>query len=163
MFAVEPNRLVSLDGAPYVHVSDLDIPDDGLVVYLKKVETIKAFRTIFKNDYRYYIMFEPQPVEDELIDEDEHLKSIDHSCFKTIHAHHWGIEQYHRALKQVCNIERFHVRDSAAIGTHIFGALCAFVELEIKRAAGEIHNWYTLRRHLLSMKSQKLLSANLHK
>ncbi|MEM9217841.1 MAG: transposase [Cyanobacteria bacterium P01_F01_bin.150] len=148
LFAVEPNRLVSLDGAPYSHVSKLDIPDDGLVVHLKKVGTVKVFRTVFKNDYRYYIMFVPRPNEGESLDELEAFEAIDEQCFKTVHAHHWGIEQYHRALKQVCNIERFHVRDTAAIGTHIFGALCAFVELEIKRATGIIHNWYALRRHL---------------
>jgi hypothetical protein len=30
--------------------------------------------------------------------------------FKELHAIHWGIECYHRAIKQVCGIERFMVR-----------------------------------------------------
>ena len=62
-----------------------------------------------------------------------------------------GIEQFHRAVKQVCNIERFHVRNRDAIHTHIFSALRAFVQLELKRAAGEILNWYEVKRNLYSI------------
>jgi hypothetical protein len=43
--------------------------------------------------------------------------------FKELHAIHWGIECYHRAIKQVCGIERFMVRTTEAINTHFFSAI----------------------------------------
>ena len=32
-----------------------------------------------------------------------------------IHQQNWGIEQYQRAVKQVCNIERFKVRKTLVL------------------------------------------------
>lgn len=49
------------------------------------------------------------------------------SDFNVIHDKHWSIEQYRRALKQVCNIERFQVRKTVAIRTHFFSSIRAFV------------------------------------
>ncbi|MFI3190335.1 MAG: hypothetical protein QX190_12340, partial [Methylococcales bacterium] len=45
----------------------------------------------------------------------EKLTEFNHSEFNTEHAKHWQIEQYHRAIKQVCNIENFQVRGKQAI------------------------------------------------
>ena len=42
------------------------------------------------------------------------------------------IECYHLELKPVCNIERFQVRKSHSIRTHIHCALRAFCKLKIK-------------------------------
>ncbi|MBM0745587.1 hypothetical protein JOY44_29650 (plasmid) [Phormidium sp. CLA17] len=53
-------------------------------------------------------------------------------------------------MKQVCNIERFHVKDRDAIQTHIFSALRAFVQLECKRVAGAILKWYEVKRNLFN-------------
>ena len=39
--------------------------------------------------------------------------------FLTIHDTHWEIETFHRAIKQVCGICRFMVRDTYAIKTQI--------------------------------------------
>ena len=107
-----------------MQVQSLDLPLDGLIVYLKQVGRVKVFRTVFKNEFRYYAMFVPNWQE---------LFSINWSDFKRIHDQHWGIEQYHRALKQVCNIERFQVRETQAIRTHIFCAIRGFVQLEFLR------------------------------
>ncbi len=49
-----------------------------------------------------------------LTDEDK-LQQLARSEFITIHDTHWGIETFHRAIKQVCGICRFMVRDSHAI------------------------------------------------
>mgnify|MGYP000208367201 CR=1 FL=1 len=45
--------------------------------------------------------------------------------FEKWHYDHWKIEQYHRTIKQVCNIESFQVRGKPAITTPI----CGYVEL----------------------------------
>jgi len=110
LFALQPNRSVALEHGKYVQVQSLDIPEDGLIVYLKKVGRVKVFRTVFKNEFRYYAVSRPTETE---------LLVIGWGEFKIIHDQHWGIERYHRALKQVCNIERFQVRESQAINTHI--------------------------------------------
>lgn len=69
--------------------------------------------------------------------------------FKAVHRQHWGIESYHRAIKQVCHAERFFVRWKTAIRNHLFCALRAFTQLEIQRWRGEIKSWYSLKRHLI--------------
>ncbi len=64
---------------------------------------------------------------------------------KTIH---WGIECYHRALKQLCGINKFIVRKSEAILTHFFSSLRAFIKLELMRYKELIDNWYQLQREI---------------
>ncbi len=45
----------------------------------------------------------------------------------------WGIEEYHRGLKQYCGVERAQVRHPDAQRNHIGCALRAFVRLEYHR------------------------------
>ncbi len=141
LFAIESNRLVALEAGLYVPVQSLAIPPSGLVVQLKQVGVVKLFRTLFKDEDRHYILSLPDETE---------LETVTEARFKHLHDHHWGIEQFHRAVKQVCNIERFHVRDRNAIQAHIFSDLRAFVQLECKRAAGGILNWYEVKRNLFN-------------
>jgi hypothetical protein len=61
---------------------------------------------------------------------------------------HWGTECYHRALKQLCQAERFFVRWKHAIRNHVFCALRAFLQWELKRSRGLIASWYEFQRHL---------------
>jgi hypothetical protein len=49
--------------------------------------------------------------------------------FKSLHDSHWQIEEFHRVIKQICNIERFFIRDQWAIRNHFFCALRAFYHL----------------------------------
>jgi hypothetical protein len=153
LFALEANRLVSVkQGDKYVQVQTLDIPQDGLIVYLKQVGRVKIFRTVFKNEFRYYVMF---------VTNSDKLESISWTEFQKIHDQHWGIEQYHRALKQLCNIERFQVRESQAIRTHIFCAIRGFVQLEFLRFRAEIVNWYSLKRELFTEVIRSFIVNNL--
>jgi hypothetical protein len=66
--------------------------------------------------------------------DEEALNQITKSESVTIHDTHWGIESFHRAIKQVCGICGFMVRDSQAIKTRIFCSLQAFVCLFRKNA-----------------------------
>lgn len=61
---------------------------------------------------------------------------------------HWGIERFHRAIKQVCNIEHFQVRTENPIRNHIFCAIKAFVRLEFMRLNKQISHWYEVMRDL---------------
>lgn len=141
LFALKSNRKVSVEKNQFVQVQTLDIPQQGLIVYLKEVGWVKVFRTRFKNEFRYYAVFLPNQNE---------LQQLSWSDFTVIHDQHWGIEQYHRALKQVCNIERFQVRKTAAISTHIFSSIRAFIQLELLRFHSQIINWYQLKRNMFN-------------
>ncbi len=137
---IAKNRSCSIDGKTFTQVQNLVIPEDGLVVYLKSFGRVKIFRRSFKNEtYRYYIMYTPKK---------DILNSISRTEFKEIHSIHWGIECYHRAIKQVCGIARFMVRTTEAIRTHFFSAIRAFTQLELMRAEELVENWYELQRNL---------------
>jgi hypothetical protein len=53
------------------------------------------------------------------------LSSFGVTEFSKLHDQHWMIEQYHRAIKQVCHIEHFQVRGTVAIKNHLFAAQVA--------------------------------------
>lgn len=170
LFGIESNRLVQLAAQPYVAVRNLDIPPEGLVVHLKQVGTVKLFRSVFKHEFRYYVLSLPMPAGQCPIDlgSDERearlrslLEMVTEAQFKRIHDLHWGIEQFHRAVKQVCNIERFQVRDTQAILTHLFSALRAFVQLELKRVKGEIFNWYQVQQTLFNPVIRAFIQSHL--
>ena len=139
LFGIAGNRKVSLERGKEVQVRTLEIPDEGLVVYLKDFGYVKVFRQDFKNEARFYILFLP--------DLDE-LSPISRQQFKQLHDSHWQIEAFHRVIKQVCNIERFHVRNGQAIRNHCFCSLRAFAHLQTMRIHGLIDNLYQISRQL---------------
>jgi len=111
LFGVEKNRTVSNEPGKHCQVRTLEIPPQGLMTHLREFGFVKLFRKDFKKeDSRHYVLYLP---------DDKELKQIARSEFIIIHDTHWGIESFHRALKQICGICRFMVRDSCAIKTHI--------------------------------------------
>jgi hypothetical protein len=94
---------------------------------------------MYKNVYRYYILGVAR------LEDLEGLGKVD---FERVHAAHWGIERFHRAIKQVCNIEHFYVRRENPIKNHIFCALKAFVRLEFMRFDNLIPHWYEVKKKL---------------
>jgi ABC-type sulfate transport system substrate-binding protein len=70
--------------------------------------------------------------------------------FQSLHDQHWQIEQYHRMIKQVFNIERFQVRTKVAILNHIFASLCSFVHLQQMTLTDLIKNAYQCKRELFT-------------
>jgi len=140
LMGIAKNRKVSIPDGEFTQVKNLEIPEQGLLVHLKKIGQVKVFRRTFKNEVtRYYIMYLPNP---------DATWAITREEFKEFHSIHWGIECYHRAIKQLCGIERFMVRTTEAIYTHFFGAIRAFTQLELMRAEELIENWYELQRNL---------------
>ena len=78
----------------------------------------------------------------------DNLGSVTTVDFNRVHDAHWCIERFHRAIKQVCNIERFQVRNENPIKNHIFCAIKAFVQLELMRINEKIAHWYELKKEL---------------
>ena len=105
-----------------------------------------------KADSRNYILYLP---------EREKLKETTLSEFITIHDVYWGFETFHRALKQVCGICWFMVRDTQALKTHIFCSLHAFIKLELMRSKKIISNWYEVQRNLFTLVVREHILANL--
>ena len=140
LFGIADNRKVSLERGKQFQVKSLEIPNSGLVVYLKEFGWAKVFCQSFKNEPRYYIMYQPDL---------ERLRHLTRSEFKQIHDEHWQIECFHRVIKQVCNIERFYVRDEQAIRNHFYCALRAFVKLQTLCIQGVIGTCYEISRQLL--------------
>ncbi len=141
MFGVGSNRIISSERGKYLQIQKFEggSSDDISIVYLKDYGLVKVCRQLYKNVYRYYIMSTAE------LNNLETLTKID---FEKLHRAHWRIEQFHRAIKQVCNIERFQVRNENPIKNHIFCALKAFVKLEFMRFNESISQWYELKRNL---------------
>lgn len=140
MIGIAKNRQVSIKKGKYQPVESLDIKENGTIVYLKDFGKVKVFKKHFKNGIvRFYILF---------CQDNQDLEEIDKTKFIDLKAIPWGIECYHRALKQLCGINKFIVRKSEAILTHFFSSLRAFIKLELMRVKALIDNWYQIQREL---------------
>ncbi len=73
LFALESNRLVSIEKGSWVHVKVLEIPEDGLLVWLKNFGYVKLFRTTLKDQIHHYISSLPD--EEQTIDFDNKARS----------------------------------------------------------------------------------------
>lgn len=82
--AIAKNRKVSLDGKKYAQVNSLEIPESGLIVYLKNFGCVKVFRKTFKNETeRYYITY---------LNDIDATEKITRQEFNQLHLVHRGIE-----------------------------------------------------------------------
>ena len=152
LLGIAANRKVALEKGKEVQVQTLEIPEEGLMVYLKEFGWVKVFCQDFKNEARYYILYLPNL---------EDLKGQSRQNFKQIHDRHWQIEAFHRVIKQVCNIERFHVRNGQAIRNHFFCSLRAFSRLQTMRIEGLIQNVYQVSRQLFIPVIRQFILNNL--
>jgi hypothetical protein len=141
LFALESNRLVSVMEGTWIQVQLLDIPEKGIKVWLRGFGHVKLFRTRLKDQLRHYVVHLPNS---------EQLDLFDREAFIKLHDQHWQIEQYHRAIKQVCHVEHFQVRGQVAIRNHIFAAIYGYVQLQRMCAMDLLSNCYRLQRNLFN-------------
>ncbi len=146
---LKANRRVNPDRTGNRAVTDCAIAESGTVVHLEGYGMIRVFRIVTPDGET-----EHWATNDVEMEELERLKYAEFS---------WGIEVYHRALKQECGVERAMVRAGRAQRNHIGMAIRAFVRLEwhrvrtgiswgmakegiIRRAVRSYlaHPWYTL-------------------
>jgi hypothetical protein len=139
LFAVERNRRVAMEKGQWTQVQHLDIPAEGRLVWLHAFGEVKLFRTWLKDEPRHYIVYLPDA---------DHYATFERQDFQRLHDQHWHIEQYHRIIKQVCHIERFHVRGKVPILNHIFATQCAYLYLHQLRVTEVLMNVYRLQRDL---------------
>jgi hypothetical protein len=109
------NRKVDLDRRGYRPVSHVPIAAGGTVVHLEGFGPIKVFKAVSRDgDVEYWA------TNDLAMGELGRLELAER-C--------WAVEEYHRALKQCCNVERCQARSGRAQRNHIGMAIRAFVRL----------------------------------
>lgn len=121
------NRLVNPDRTGNVSLESLDIPAEGRVVHLRGYGMIRVFRIVATDgDTEYWAT--------DILDMDEPTR-------KEGARQAWGIEVYHRGIKQHCGIERAQVRSAQAQKVHVLCSLRAFLRFEALRLRKAI-SWY---------------------
>jgi putative transposase len=116
---VRSNRRVDPDRTGNRPIRDCAIAAGGTVVHLEGFGLVKAFRIVAPDgDTEHWI------TNDLAMGEAERLGYAERA---------WGIEEYHRGLKQYCGAERGQVRYARAVANHVGCAIRAFVRLEWQR------------------------------
>lgn len=113
---LKANRRVNYNRTGLQALSKVAVQATGTIVHLEGYGLIKVFRIDAKDGSTEY-----WATDDLQMDELKRLKFADAS---------WRIEEYHRGLKQVTNVERCQCRLSLSQRNHISLALRAFVIVE---------------------------------
>ncbi len=108
-------------------ISGIEIPRQGRVVILKDYGPVKVFRTPREDGELRYWATDDLEMDSKKRDE---LESMG-----------WGIEVYHRGVKQCCGIEKAQVRTERSQRAHILFSLRAFLRLEANRLVRAV-SWY---------------------
>jgi hypothetical protein len=129
---MKENRLVAIDPNPglsdFRAIGDIEIPPEGTIVQLKDCGPIKVFRTVRKEDGKLQYW-----ATDDL--------RVDAKKREELESMGWGIEVYHRGIKQCCGVEKAQVRTERSQRAHIALSLRAFLRLEANRLVNAV-SWY---------------------
>lgn len=127
---VRSNRRVNPDRTGNRSISECDIAATGTVVHLEGFGLVKAFRIVTTDgDTEHWI------TNDLGMEEATRLGYAEQA---------WGIEEYHRGLKQHTAVDRCQTRQGNAQRNHIGFALRAFVRLEWHRFNTGV-SWYAAK------------------
>ena len=128
------NRLVNPDDTGNVPIETLSIPREGRRVHLKGYGFVRVFRTVAKDgDAEYWATSDLSMTEAERA---EWARQA------------FGIEVYHRGIKQCCGIEKCQAQTEPAQWGHIQLALRAFVRLEAHWLQTGI-SWYQAKTEII--------------
>jgi hypothetical protein len=83
LFALESHRLVSVDQGSWGQVQQLEIPEEGLEVWLRGFGPVKLLRTRLKDQLRHDAVHLPDGGQ---------LASVDRETFLRLHNQHWQID-----------------------------------------------------------------------
>ena len=124
------NRKVRIDRGPAVGVSDQPIAAAGTEVWLPEFGLVRVFRIVAPNgDTTHWATNELGMAEDT------------RRMFAELS---WGIEEYHRGLKQFTGVERCQARAERSQRNHIGCAIRAFVRLEYHRFTTGV-SWFAAK------------------
>jgi len=131
---VRSNRRVNPDRAGNRPISGCDIAATGTVVHLEGFGLVKAFRIATTNGGTEHWI-----TNDLAMDEGTRLALGERA---------WGIEEYHRGLKQHCGADKSQVRYTRAVCNHIGCAIRAFVRLEWHRFTTGV-SWFAAKARIV--------------
>ena len=121
---LKANRHVNPDGTYNRPVSEVAIPEAGRVVHLKGFGFVRVFRTVGRDgDAEYWATNDLEMSESER---------------EVLAQRAWGIETYHRRVKQYCGIERSRCRSERSQRAHILLSLRAYLRLELHRLGASV-------------------------
>jgi len=149
IFDMKNNRMAALNqnernAGHWTRIDALDIPDNTPVkVWLKDLEfPLLLTKQVFTNkDQSTGVRF--------LVSNDFDLLDDD---FTALYKKRWGVEEYHKSLKQNAAIGKSPTRVVKTQGNHIFAAIMAYVKLEKLKFASTLNHF--------ALKSKIYLAAN---
>ena len=125
------NRTVNPDRSGHVAVSAVEIGPGGREVQLKGFGLVRVFRTVPRDGH-----VEHWVTNDTAMSEAERAE---------LSRRAWGIEQYHRSLKQYCGAERSQARSAAGQTTHVVLSVRAYLRLEMARVQRRVSHFESKR------------------
>jgi len=99
-----------------------------------------SFVKVFEKDEKFYAYYDSRAKDKK---DDSFIENFTKEDFEKLKTIHWEIENYHRAIKQVCNVEWHRFRNRKVIKWHFFYSLRAFCILEINRSLWKLKNLYS--------------------
>ena len=128
------NRQVNPDRTGNRALSEVDIGESGTEVHLKGYGMIKVFKIVSKKgDIEYWAT--------------NNLEMDVLKCL-SLGEQTWGIEEYHRGIKQNCGIERCQARSTRSQINHIGLSIRAFVRFAIKSYRCS-KSWFELKQDII--------------
>ena len=131
---VRCNRRVNLNRQGNRPIQELGIAASGTLVHLEGFGMVKAFRIVASNGHTEHWI-----TNDLQMGELTRLALAEQA---------WGIEEYHRGLKQHCGVEAAPVRHARAQANHIGCAIRAFVRLEYHRFTTGV-SWFQAKMEVI--------------
>jgi hypothetical protein len=119
----------------YTPIASQSVPWEGKILHFKGLGLLKVFR--FED--RHYVYHSGN---DATKLDYEATQTLTREEAQSIQRSHWHIEEYHRVLKQLCNLEGMIFRQAIQISNHIFYSIKAYCILEITRAKHKLKSRY---------------------
>ena len=134
MSQLRSNRRVNPEGAGNLPLATVAIPQEGRQVHQRGYGFIRVFRTVSKDgDVEHWATNDLEMME-------QQRESLARQA--------WGIETYHRGLKQCCGVEKCQVRTAEGQWNHICLSLQAFLRLEAHRLSAGV-SWYESKANII--------------
>ena len=145
---LEKNRIISCQPSVYEQVGQVSIPTEGLYTHLKGFGFVQVFQTVAQDgDVRYYMIYKPQA-------DISQPELVSREIFEQVRLQHWHVESFFRCIKQCCQAEKFFVRQTSAIKTHLFCVMRAFQKLASLTNSRYLDSIYSLKQ-LLFLEAQR--------
>jgi putative transposase len=141
---VRCNRRVNPDRTGNRAIGGCDIAATGTVVHLEGFGLVKAFRIAAGDGGTEH-----------WITDDLTMGTSDR---EVLAGQAWGIEEYHRGLKQHCNVDRCQVRMGRVQAVHIGLAIRAFLRLEWHRLKSGV-SWFAAKTAIVRDAVRSYLAA----